>query len=194
MAFPFVTLVMTLLAVPFGVGAGRRGALYGIGLGIVIALSYWILISAFVAIGQRGLLIPWLAGGPRTSSSLARGLPLPLDGESLDLIVIAGERSSSAATRSQARTCLVGLAQLAFGNLADDRTTHLCCASKRPDTPPAASFRSRAVGVLHGVRVDQFLRDSALPAGVRFQHADGHRHPALHSKQLDIAKTHRLVG
>ncbi len=62
LAFPFVTLVMTLLAVPFGVSAGRHGALYGIGLGIVIALSYWILISAFVAIGKAGLLTPVLAG------------------------------------------------------------------------------------------------------------------------------------
>ena len=38
-AFPFVTVVMTLLAVPFGVSTGRRGTLYGIGLGIVLALS-----------------------------------------------------------------------------------------------------------------------------------------------------------
>ena len=52
LAFPFVTLVMTLLAVPFGISAGKHGALYGVGLGIVIALSYWILISAFVAIGK----------------------------------------------------------------------------------------------------------------------------------------------
>ena len=28
-AFPFVTVVMTLLAVPFAVTTGRRGALYG---------------------------------------------------------------------------------------------------------------------------------------------------------------------
>jgi len=62
LAFPFVTLVMALLAVPFGVSAGRHGALYGVGLGIVIALSYWILISAFVAIGKAGLLTPALAG------------------------------------------------------------------------------------------------------------------------------------
>jgi lipopolysaccharide export system permease protein len=62
LAFPLVTLVMTLIAIPFGVGAGRRGALYGIGLGIVIALSYWILISAFVAIGRAGVLPPVLAG------------------------------------------------------------------------------------------------------------------------------------
>jgi LPS export ABC transporter permease LptG/LPS export ABC transporter permease LptF len=62
LAFPFVTLVMTLLAVPFGISAGKHGALYGIGLGIVIALAYWILISAFVAIGKAGLLTPVLAG------------------------------------------------------------------------------------------------------------------------------------
>jgi LPS export ABC transporter permease LptG len=62
LAFPLVTFVMTLLAVPFGVSTGRRGTLYGIGLGIVIALSYWILISAFVAVGKGGLLSPVLAG------------------------------------------------------------------------------------------------------------------------------------
>jgi LPS export ABC transporter permease LptG len=62
LAFPFVTLVMTLLAVPFGVSMGRRGALYGIGIGIVMALSYWILSSVFVALGKGGLLDPVLAG------------------------------------------------------------------------------------------------------------------------------------
>ena len=39
LAFPFVTLVMTLLAVPFGMTTGKRGTLYGIGIGIVLALS-----------------------------------------------------------------------------------------------------------------------------------------------------------
>jgi lipopolysaccharide export LptBFGC system permease protein LptF len=62
LAFPLVTFVMTLLAVPFGVSTGRRGTLYGIGLGITIALTYWIVISAFVAIGKGGLLPPVLAG------------------------------------------------------------------------------------------------------------------------------------
>jgi lipopolysaccharide export system permease protein len=61
MAFPFVTLVMTLLAVPFGVTTGRRGALYGIGLGIFIALAYWLMMSVFVAVGKTGLLPPALA-------------------------------------------------------------------------------------------------------------------------------------
>jgi LPS export ABC transporter permease LptG/LPS export ABC transporter permease LptF len=62
LAFPFVTFVMTLLAVPFGVTTGRRGTLYGIGLGIVIALSYWVVSSVFVAVGKAGLLSPELAG------------------------------------------------------------------------------------------------------------------------------------
>ena len=69
LAFPFVTFVMTLLAVPFGVTTGRRGALYGIGLGIVIALSYWMLMSVFVAVGKAGLLPPPSPPGPPTSSS-----------------------------------------------------------------------------------------------------------------------------
>ena len=37
-AFPFVTVVMTLLAVPFAVSTGKRGAMFGIGIGIVLAL------------------------------------------------------------------------------------------------------------------------------------------------------------
>jgi lipopolysaccharide export LptBFGC system permease protein LptF len=60
-AFPFVTLVMTLLAVPFAVTTGRRGALYGIGAGIILAIAYWLLTSLFGAVGYAGLLQPALA-------------------------------------------------------------------------------------------------------------------------------------
>ncbi|MEP6782058.1 MAG: LptF/LptG family permease, partial [Acidobacteriota bacterium] len=61
LAFPFVTLVMTLIAVPFAVTTGRRGAMYGIGVGIVLALVYWTMISVFAAFGQGGLISPVLA-------------------------------------------------------------------------------------------------------------------------------------
>jgi LPS export ABC transporter permease LptG len=60
-SFPFVTLVMTLLAVPFAVTTGRRGAMYGIGIGIVLAISYWVAISVFAALGTGGLMTPLLA-------------------------------------------------------------------------------------------------------------------------------------
>jgi len=62
LAFPFVTVVMTLLAIPFGMTTGKRGTLYGIGIGIVLALAYWIVGSAFAAIGKAGLLGPIMAG------------------------------------------------------------------------------------------------------------------------------------
>ena len=60
-SFPFVTLIMTLIAVPFAVTAGRRGAMYGIGAGIVIAITYWIAFSVFAALGAGGVVAPMLA-------------------------------------------------------------------------------------------------------------------------------------
>jgi LPS export ABC transporter permease LptF/LPS export ABC transporter permease LptG len=60
-SFPFVTIVMTLLAVPFAVTTGRRGAMYGIGVGIVMAITYWVAISIFAALGTGGLVNPGLA-------------------------------------------------------------------------------------------------------------------------------------
>jgi LPS export ABC transporter permease LptG/LPS export ABC transporter permease LptF len=60
-SFPFVTLIMTLIAVPFAVTTGRRGAMYGIGVGIVLAISYWVAFSVFAALGTGGLMTPLLA-------------------------------------------------------------------------------------------------------------------------------------
>jgi LPS export ABC transporter permease LptF/LPS export ABC transporter permease LptG len=61
LSFPFVTVVMTLLAIPFAVTTGRRGAVYGIGVGIALALAYWVAISVFAALGTGGLITPVLA-------------------------------------------------------------------------------------------------------------------------------------
>lgn len=60
-AFPFVTLIMTMLAVPFAVTTGRRGALYGVGVGIVVAIVYWTTMSIFAAVGAGGWIAPALA-------------------------------------------------------------------------------------------------------------------------------------
>lgn len=60
-AFPVVTLIMTLLAVPFAVTTGRSGALYGIGIGISLAIVYWTAQSVFGAMGAAGLFPPLLA-------------------------------------------------------------------------------------------------------------------------------------
>jgi LPS export ABC transporter permease LptG len=60
-AFPFVTVIMTILAVPFAVSTGRSGAMYGIGVGIVLALLYWLALSVFGALGAGGWISPILA-------------------------------------------------------------------------------------------------------------------------------------
>jgi LPS export ABC transporter permease LptG len=61
LAFPAVTLVMTLIAVPFGITTGRRGALYGIGLAIVLAFLYFLLTAVFNAAGRAEVLPPLVA-------------------------------------------------------------------------------------------------------------------------------------
>ena len=60
-AFPLVTVIMTMIAVPFAVTTGRRGALVGIGIGIGLALGYWVALSVFSALGAGGVLTPALA-------------------------------------------------------------------------------------------------------------------------------------
>ena len=60
-SFPFVTLIMTLLAVPFAVTIGRSGAMAGIGVAIGIAVVYWTTISVFAAMGAGGVMTPLLA-------------------------------------------------------------------------------------------------------------------------------------
>ncbi|MGE5124709.1 MAG: LptF/LptG family permease [Betaproteobacteria bacterium] len=61
LAFPMVGLVMTLLAVPFSFIVARRGALYGIGIAIVIAIVYWAVLGTFEALGNSARLHPALA-------------------------------------------------------------------------------------------------------------------------------------
>ena len=61
LSFPWVALIMTFIAVPFAVTTGRRGAMYGIGLGIVLAIVYWTAMSVFAALGAGGVVMPVLA-------------------------------------------------------------------------------------------------------------------------------------
>ncbi len=60
-AFPFIALIMTLIAIPFGVTTGRKGTLFGIGIGIVLAILFWTTQSLFAAVGSAGVLAPPLA-------------------------------------------------------------------------------------------------------------------------------------
>jgi LPS export ABC transporter permease LptF/LPS export ABC transporter permease LptG len=60
-AFPFVAIVMTLIGVPFAFAVGQRGALYGIGLSILIAILYWGTLGIFEALGNNAWLPAMLA-------------------------------------------------------------------------------------------------------------------------------------
>jgi lipopolysaccharide export LptBFGC system permease protein LptF len=61
LAFPQVALVMTLIGIPFAFSVARRGALFGIGVAIVIAIVYWASLGVFEALGNNSLLPPPLA-------------------------------------------------------------------------------------------------------------------------------------
>jgi len=74
LSYPLVTVVMTILGIPFAVTTGRRGALYGIGLAMVLAVSYWLLTAVFVAAGKAGLLpAPLAAVAPNVLFSAIAG-------------------------------------------------------------------------------------------------------------------------
>jgi len=60
-SFPFVPIVMALIAIPFAVSIGRGGAMAGIGVGIGLAMAYWTAYSVFAALGAGGVLTPTLA-------------------------------------------------------------------------------------------------------------------------------------
>jgi lipopolysaccharide export LptBFGC system permease protein LptF len=60
-AFPFVAIVMTLIGVPFAFAVGQRGALYGIGLSILVAILYWGTLGIFEALGNNAWLPAMLA-------------------------------------------------------------------------------------------------------------------------------------
>jgi LPS export ABC transporter permease LptF/LPS export ABC transporter permease LptG len=59
-SLPFVSLIMALLAVPFGFRMGRKGALVGVGLSVVIAMAYWGTYALFRSLGSAGELPPLL--------------------------------------------------------------------------------------------------------------------------------------
>lgn len=61
MAQPFLPLVMILLAIPLGFQFGRRGSFYGVGVGLILGLSFWLLFEFSRQLGQQGILPPVIA-------------------------------------------------------------------------------------------------------------------------------------
>lgn len=60
-AYPLVTLVMAILAVPFALSMGRRGSLAGVAIAIGVAIAYWVAAGLFEAMGNVNTLPAVLA-------------------------------------------------------------------------------------------------------------------------------------
>jgi len=55
-SWPFITLVMALIALPFAFRVGKRGALHGIGIALVVGIVYWMVFAIFTKFGEVGNL------------------------------------------------------------------------------------------------------------------------------------------
>ena len=60
-SFPLAALVTLLIGVPFSFTPGKKGALYGIGIAIVVGLTYYITTRVFAFMGDSAILPPLMA-------------------------------------------------------------------------------------------------------------------------------------
>jgi LPS export ABC transporter permease LptF/LPS export ABC transporter permease LptG len=60
-AYPIITLVMAVLAIPFSLSAGKRGAITGVAIAVGVAVVYWTVSGLFEAMGNISQLPPVLA-------------------------------------------------------------------------------------------------------------------------------------
>ena len=60
-SWPVISIVMALIAMPFAFKIGRRGALYGIGLALILGIVYWMVYAIFTKFGEVGNLPPLLS-------------------------------------------------------------------------------------------------------------------------------------
>jgi LPS export ABC transporter permease LptG/LPS export ABC transporter permease LptF len=74
LAYPMITLVMAILAVPFALSMGRRGSLAGIAVAIGVAIAYFVVAGTFEAMGDVNMLPAVLAAwSPDVVFALAGG-------------------------------------------------------------------------------------------------------------------------
>ncbi len=60
-AFPFASLIMVFIAIPFSFLMGNKGTLYGIGIAVGVSMIFWGAIGIFSALGSSGILPPFLS-------------------------------------------------------------------------------------------------------------------------------------
>jgi lipopolysaccharide export LptBFGC system permease protein LptF len=61
LAFPLIAPIIILLAIPFSLLVGTRGAVGGLALGVGIGIFYWAVSALFEAMGAVGQLPPFMS-------------------------------------------------------------------------------------------------------------------------------------
>lgn len=76
---PFLTVVMALLGIPFGLVDTRRGGWgLAVGISLLLGLAYWMVFSLSISLGRGGLLPPQVAAWAANLLFLAVGAALLL--------------------------------------------------------------------------------------------------------------------
>ena len=61
LAYPLITLVLAIIAIPFALSAGKKGSLAGVGVAIGVAIAYWVVLGVFENLGNVNSLPAVLA-------------------------------------------------------------------------------------------------------------------------------------
>jgi LPS export ABC transporter permease LptG len=61
LAYPLITLVMAIIAIPFSLTSGKRGSIAGMGTAIGVAIAYWVIGNIFENLGNVNSLPATLA-------------------------------------------------------------------------------------------------------------------------------------
>jgi len=78
-SFPSVTLILVIMGLPFSFRMERKGALYGVGLALGLAMVYYTMMAVFTALGKAELLPPLLAAFAPNLLFLGAGLYMLLN-------------------------------------------------------------------------------------------------------------------
>lgn len=60
-SYPLVSLIMLLIGIPFSFLMGKRGALFGMAVSILIGIMFWAIFNLFTAMGGAGIIPPLLS-------------------------------------------------------------------------------------------------------------------------------------
>src|SRR5260370_7905209 len=66
LAYPLIAPIVIMLAIPFSILVGSRGAVGGLAVGVGLAVVYWAAAALFEALGPAGQLPPVLTAWPPT--------------------------------------------------------------------------------------------------------------------------------